>query len=137
MNTKKQGNKELEDIKILGSSLGGFWAMHLAKKYNMPCLAFNPVTFGHEQLQPFLGLNQNFYTQEYWNFSEEALLSYTDFILDKNMAIRPHIILGNQDEILDYTIAFNYWKNDAACIITQDIHSIMDYSQYKLLMESL
>lgn len=122
---------------ILGSSLGGFWALHIAKKYNLPCVVFNPVTFSHEQLQPFLGINQNFYTQKKWDFTEETLMSYADFTLDRNLAVKPHIVLGKKDEVLDYQIALAYWNKYAHCIVGHEEHSIMDYSKYQSLILSL
>ena len=140
INTKKSDHaKDLPScsIKILGSSLGGFWALHLAKKYNIPCLAFNPVTIAHEQLAPLIGQNQNFYTHEYWDFTKDTLLSYADFILDTNLSPSPHMILGQNDELLDYKIALNYWQNKAISHITDDAHSIMDYSLYKDIMLAL
>lgn len=131
-NVNNSGN-----LRILGSSLGGFWALHIAKKYALPCVVFNPVTLAHEQMRPFVGINENFYTQEKWNFTEEILMSYAGFILDRELAIKPHIVLGKEDELLDYQIALTYWKNDAHCIIVNEEHSIMDYSKYQSLMMSL
>jgi len=133
----KGNNSALGDVKILGSSLGGFWALHVAKKYELASLVFNPVTFAREQLQAFVGMNQNFYTQQKWDFTEEILMSYADFTLDRNLAIKPYIILGNEDAILDYQIALNYWNNDAHCIVEHEEHSIMDYSKYTSLMTAL
>ncbi len=129
--------KELgEELKIIGSSLGGFWALQVAKKYNLPCLAINPVVYAHKQLRPFLGKNENFYTHEAWELTEELLASYETFLPPKNFLTRPFILLGQEDEILDYSLALNEWLDEAFCILTKDMHSIFDYVRYKRLFEN-
>lgn len=120
-----------QPIKLLGSSLGGFWALHLAEKYELPCLAFNPVTFAHEQLRPFLGINENFYTKKQFDFTENILLSYATFAFTRPRNLKPTLIIGQKDEILDPSIAYTYWNTYAQCILTNDTHSIMNYNKYK------
>lgn len=119
-----------KDINILGSSLGGFFALHMAKKYALPVVAFNPVTFPHIQLGPFLGKSMNFYTLQEWDLTEEILFSYEAIPLQKNLSLRPTLIIGQQDETLDYSIAANFWDGEAKIIFTNDRHSIADYSLY-------
>jgi len=119
-----------EDIKLLGSSLGGFFALHMAKKYALPVVAFNPVTFPHTQLRPYLGKSMNFYTLQEWDFTEEILFSYEEIPLQKHLPLRPTLIIGQKDEVLDYSIAQKFWDDEAKIILTNDAHSIVDYSLY-------
>lgn len=124
-------NLAVPSLKLLGSSLGGFWALHLAEKYELPCLAFNPVTFAHEQLRPFLGLNENFYTKQKWEFTEEILKSYAPYCFTRSRTLKATLIIGKNDEILDPKIAQKYWEKHAKCLLTKDQHSILNYEKYK------
>lgn len=121
---------ENQNLKLIGSSLGGFFALFLAHKYSLPCTVFNPVTFPHKQLAPFTGKNCNFYTQEEWNFTKEILLSYQHIKLSDDMAYTPDIILGTNDEVIDPNVTLHFWKKKARILLTSNEHSIGNYQNY-------
>ncbi len=124
-----------QEVKLLGSSLGGFWTLILAKKYSLPSLVFNPVTYPHEQLKPIIGKNQNFYTLKEYDLTEEIVNSFSKYELNPNIEPKPYLILGEQDELLPFSVALNFWKNNAYCILTDELHSISDYSKYLSLLK--
>ena len=119
-----------KNIALIGSSLGGFFALFLAHKYSLPCTAFNPVTFPHEQLAPFTGKNYNFYTNKEWDFTQELLLSYKELPLSAAMPRTPNIILGVNDTTIDPNVTLRFWKKKANIFITEEEHSIADYKKY-------
>lgn len=120
----------IQQYTFLGSSLGGFFALLMAKKYKRPVIAFNPVTYVEKQLYPFLGVTENFYTKEKWNFTEEILLSYQDYPLSKDIDHKPTIILGMKDSIISPQVTRDFWQKKADFILTEEEHSIADYSKY-------
>lgn len=121
------------NLKLIGSSLGGFFTLFFAQKYALPCVAFNPVTYPHLQLAPFTGKNYNFYTHEKWDFTQELLLSYKEFPLNTIMKFTPIIVLGTNDEVISPHITLSFWKNNANILLTTNEHSINNYSAYKAL----
>lgn len=125
---------ENKNLKLIGSSLGGFFALFLAHKFSLPSTVFNPVTFPHEQLAPFTGKNYNFYTNEEWDFTQEILLSYKELPLNAKMRYTPNIIIGTNDEIIDPNVTLRFWKKKANILLTADEHSIADYAPYKILL---
>ncbi len=118
------------NLTLIGSSLGGFFTLHFARKYALPCVVFNPVTFPHEQLAPFTGKNYNFYTHEEWDFTKELLLSYTDFPLSAEMNYMPTIVLGTNDEVISNDVTLQFWKGKANILLTTNEHSINNYKNY-------
>lgn len=125
-------NKQLV---LIGSSLGGYFALYFSHKYNLPAVVFNPVTFPEQQLAPFLGENYNFYTNEKWNFTLEILNSYKNFPLSKKMNFPPRIIIGTNDKTIDPFITNDFWNKYANILITTEEHSISHYAQYKIYFE--
>lgn len=121
---------ENQNLKLIGSSLGGFFALFLAHKYRLPCTVFNPVTFPHKQLAPFTGKNYNFYTNEEWSFTKEILLSYQNIPLSDDMAYTPNIILGTNDDVIDPNVTLHFWKKKARILLTSNEHSIGNYQDY-------
>ena len=63
-------------LTIMGSSLGGFFALQLRHPAIMHTVAWNPVIYPAMQLEQFLGTNTRFSDGVDWDFTREALLSY-------------------------------------------------------------
>ena len=120
-------------LTLIGSSLGGFFTLLFAKKYALPCVVFNPVTYPHEQLAPFMGKNYNFYTHEEWDFTKELLLSYKEFPLNTAMKFTPNIVLGTNDEVISPHVTLSFWKGKANILLTTNEHSINNYKDYVTL----
>lgn len=124
-----------KNLTLIGSSLGGFFALYLARKHKLPCIAFNPVTRPHEQLAPFVGKNYNFYTNQEWDFSREILMSYQKLPLSTEMAYTPKIILGTNDTVIDPSVTLNFWFKHAKILLTAEEHSISRYSRFLALFQ--
>lgn len=122
--------QENPNLTLIGSSLGGFFTLHFAGKYALPCVAFNPVTYPHEQLAPFTGKNYNFYTNEEWDFTKELLLSYKEFPLTTDMKYTPTIVLGTNDEVISPDVTLAFWKYKANILLTTNEHPINNYKDY-------
>lgn len=122
-------------IILIGSSLGGYFALYFSQKYALPSVVFNPVTFPEKQLAPFLGKNYNFYTNEQWNFTPKILTSYEKYPLNTSMLIAPQIILGTNDTTIDPHITNSFWKKSAKILLTKEEHSIAHYAEYKIYFE--
>lgn len=56
---------------IIGSSLGGFYAVHLADKFSAPAVLINPSVKPFETLSKYLGENENFHTQERYTLTQK------------------------------------------------------------------
>ena len=63
-------------LTVMGSSLGGFFALQLRHPAIMHTVAWNPVIYPAIQLEQFLGTNTRFSDGAEWEFTREALLSY-------------------------------------------------------------
>lgn len=65
-----------DHLTVMGSSLGGFFALQLRHPATVHAVAWNPVVFPAIQLEQFLGLNTRFSDGTDWEFTREILLSY-------------------------------------------------------------
>ena len=63
-------------VTLMGSSLGGFFALQLRHPAIMHICVWNPVIYPAMQLGQFLGKNTRFSDGVDWDFTREALLSY-------------------------------------------------------------
>lgn len=127
-------HSERDGVCLLGTSLGGFFALQLAHPAIAHVVAFNPVVHPVIQLQPLLGENTNFSSGMHWTFSKETLLSYAAAGDPRPHAQPRDVVLGTRDELLDYALAEAYWR-DAACItLADEAHQIADFGPFVPLL---
>ena len=68
-------NEQNDRLTVMGSSLGGFYALQLRHPAIMHVCAWNPVIYPAMLLGQFLGTNTRFSDGADWEFTREALLS--------------------------------------------------------------
>lgn len=140
-----------EQICIMGTSLGGFYALQLRLANIIKVAAWNPVIFPALQLAQFLGENTRFTDGQKWQFGREAQLSYAralDPRVWENMAWKMRFInndaasperkifLGSQDKVLDHELSYAYWQGYAPLEIIESEHSIASFDHAKEYLQS-
>ena len=60
-------------VTVVGSSLGGYYATHLAEKHGLRAVLVNPAVVAHLSLAEFVGTQTNLYTGEAFEFRPEYL----------------------------------------------------------------
>lgn len=150
-NIKKQLLEKFshQDLCLMGTSLGGFYALQLRLANISRVVAWNPVTFPAIQLGRFVGENTRFTDGKKWEFSRAAQLSYAhapdprqwrNFIWEektcKAACPERHIFTGNHDELLDHELSFAYWQNHANLSVIDSGHSIENFDHaYDILTQ--
>lgn len=91
-----------EEIVLMGSSLGGYYAIYLAHKYNLKAVLINPSVYPYKSLKKVLGSAPSYYDDSsftWLNSHVEALKKYevVDTQDDKFM-----LLVQKGDETLDY-----------------------------------
>ena len=60
-------------VTVVGSSLGGYYATHLAEKHRLRAVLVNPAVVAHLSLAEFVGPQTNLYTGETFEFRPEYI----------------------------------------------------------------
>lgn len=129
---------------LMGTSLGGFYALQLRMPRIRQIMAWNPVIYPAIQLGQFVGENTRFTDGEKWEFTREAQLSYASspnprqwdnemWETDSYGGATPNrqIFLGRNDELLDSGIAEAYWNGHAAITWIEAGHHIEDFEHLR------
>ncbi|MCE2834319.1 MAG: hypothetical protein LW694_08055 [Chitinophagaceae bacterium] len=99
-------HSHLGDTLLVGTSLGGFYALYLSCKFNLACCAINPAWQAHKSLARKIGLHTRYGTDELYDFREsylEDLERMHHFIKDSvKDASLLNIFLSNDDEELSF-----------------------------------
>jgi predicted esterase YcpF (UPF0227 family) len=96
---------------LVGSSLGGYYATHLAERHGLKALLINPVVNPHRLFDGFLGTQENLYTGEQW----ELTLDHVHALAELEVAApqdpqRYQVWLQTADETLDYRQAERFYR---------------------------
>lgn len=86
---------------LVGSSLGGFFALHLSAKHGMPAVLVNPVVSIEPTLTRLVGLNRSYYDGSRFETTEQHL---RDLAAMAPTALEPHRLLALLqlgDEVID------------------------------------
>lgn len=107
-----------QNLCLVGSSLGGYYATYLAHKYAMKAVLINPVVNAYAALLPAVGRVMVPYSGEsfFWDLSlVESLKKYSVESIQNRLYC---VLLQKGDKVLDYKIAEQYFRG-CKCIIEE------------------
>ncbi len=96
------------DVKLIGSSLGGYYTMYLAQKYDLKAVLINPSINPHITLKQVLGQAPNFYDNSSfeWNSGHIEMLKKYRSTITFNESLM--LLVQQGDELLDYREAVKF-----------------------------
>ena len=107
--------KDKDDLLLVGTSLGGFYALHLADKFKVPAVLINPSTDPYTSLRSQIGPQINYKSNEEYVFTEEHLNSLKDYYVpeekQKNLSNLVSVYLDEEDELLDSKQTKDYFES--------------------------
>lgn len=118
--------------KLVGSSLGGFYAIHLAERHGLKAVHINPCVACHEKLASQVGVRQkNWYNGEQYEFTNEHRAQLAALHVP---AIRhPHnhlLLVETGDEALDYREAVEYFADARQIVLEGGDHGFTRFNDY-------
>ena len=125
-------NTSPHPVKLIGSSLGGFYATWLAEKYDLKAILVNPCVACHLKLAQYIGQ-----TQKNWHSEEEYIFSsaHADDLDRCHVAkiTRPQrylLLAETGDEVLDYREAVAYYAGAEQIVLTGGDHGFSRFLDY-------
>ena len=95
-------------VTLIGSSLGGHYASHLAEKYRLNAVLINPATVDRIDVRKFIGEHDNFHSGEHFSFTAEHAAQLRAQVARPTRE-RYWLLLETGDEVLDYHDAQTFW----------------------------
>lgn len=122
-----------EKILLVGSSLGGFYALALHSKYkNLKTVLINPALYPYEQMKYYVGMNINRSNGETFEWKEEYLTQLkkiNDKMGDKRLE-KVMLLLAKDDELLDYNDTINFLGKTGETIVLENAgHQFMRFTE--------
>lgn len=127
----------LDQVRLVGSSLGGFYATYLVAKYGCPAVLINPAMRPWQLFEDLFGIEQiPLKVTDSWTLDADQLQQLQS-IADTKLkhADKILVLLQRGDEVLDYRQAQRYYNaaQPSALILTDaDGNHAMDDFEEKL-----
>ncbi|MBO3275339.1 YqiA/YcfP family alpha/beta fold hydrolase [Pseudomonas schmalbachii] len=116
---------------LIGSSLGGYYATHLAERHGLKAVLINPAVLPGQSFESYLGPQQNHYSGETWELTREhvAALAALEMPPPRDPA-RYQVWLQTGDETLDYRVAERFYRACALRIEAGGDHSFQRFARH-------
>lgn len=121
--------REGERVSLIGSSLGGYYAMWLAEHRDVRAVLVNPAVRPYELLRSYLGPQKNLYTGAQYDFTEEHLAEMRTFEVDRITPERYMLMVATGDEVLDYREAIAKYRGCERIVIEGGDHGFSDFDR--------
>lgn len=123
------GIAELGRPLLVGSSLGGYYATHLAERHGLKALLINPAVNPHQLFDGYLGTQTNHYTGETWELTHDHVEALAELEVPPPVdAERYQVWLQTGDETLDYRRAERFYRACALRIEAGGDHSFQRFA---------
>ena len=120
-----------EEVTLVGSSLGGFYATALTEKTGVRSVLVNPAITPQEGLRAYLGLQRNLYSGEEYVLTEEHLAQLAELYVPKPARLDRYLLMHTTgDELLDWRVAVDHYRGCRQVIVRGSDHGFKEFGDY-------
>lgn len=117
------------DVVLVGSSLGGHYANHLAEKHGLRAVLVNPAVTASLDPGRFAGEHANFHSGEKFTFTEAHGQQLTAQIRQPHPE-RYWLLVEEGDEVLDYRQAQAFYAGCRQSVLAGGDHSFTKFPDF-------
>jgi predicted esterase YcpF (UPF0227 family) len=120
-----------EQLSIIGSSLGGYYATWLAEKLGCKAVLLNPAIVPRLDLDKHVGVSTEYHSDQPFEFKREYIDELRAFEVERiSMPGRYYLLAATGDEVLDYRDMVKHYEGARQHVIEGSDHAISKYAQY-------
>ncbi|MBP5985653.1 MAG: alpha/beta fold hydrolase [Azonexus sp.] len=116
-------------VTLIGSSLGGHYANHLAEKHGLNAVLINPAVTAQLDLARFVGEHANFHNGERFTFTEAHAAQLTAQVRQPTPE-RYWLLVEEGDEVLDYRQAQAFYAGCRQTVLAGGDHSFTKFPDF-------
>jgi predicted esterase YcpF (UPF0227 family) len=116
---------------VVGSSLGGYYATHLAETFGLRAALINPAVVAHISLEKYLGPQRWLYSGEAFDFTAQHIDELRT--IHHPLLTRPErywLLVEQGDETLDYRHAVTCYAGARQTVLPGGDHSFTRWEEY-------
>jgi predicted esterase YcpF (UPF0227 family) len=119
---------------LIGSSLGGFYATHLAETFGLNAVLINPSTQPWSTLEPYVGWQERFCDGEIFEF-KSIYLEQLKSLVTVDLKREYLVLLQSEDEVLDYQAAHTLYEKKRRVVEYGGNHRFDNITDYLGMIE--
>ncbi len=116
-------------VTLVGSSLGGHYANHLAEKHGLNAVLINPAAVDRLETAKFIGEHQNFHTGERFVFTPAHTAQLKAQVSPPTPG-RYWLLLEEGDEVLDWRQAADFYASCRQSVLPGGDHSFTKFPEF-------
>jgi predicted esterase YcpF (UPF0227 family) len=113
-------------VTLIGSSLGGHYANHLAERHGLKAVLINPAVVDRLDLTLFVGDHANFHSGERFSFTEEHAAQMKAQVRRPTLE-RYWLLAETGDEVLDYRLAVDFYAGCRQTVLPGGDHGFTQF----------
>jgi predicted esterase YcpF (UPF0227 family) len=122
---------EADQLAIIGSSLGGFYATWLAEKLGCRAVLLNPAVNPLKDLEKHVGVTTAWHSDEPFEFKREYIDELAALRIERITQPQRYLLLAaTGDEVLDYRDMVAHYAGATQHVIEGSDHAITEFEQY-------
>ncbi|MGZ3253402.1 MAG: YqiA/YcfP family alpha/beta fold hydrolase [Burkholderiaceae bacterium] len=115
-------------ITLIGSSLGGYYATWLAEQFGCRAVLLNPAIKPSRDLEKYVGVMTAFHSDEPFEFKREYIDELKEFAIETIMKPeRYYLIAATGDEVLDWREMTAHYVGAQQRVIDGSDHALSDF----------
>ncbi|RZT08544.1 hypothetical protein SAMN05216319_3043 [Duganella sp. CF402] len=120
-----------DELSIVGSSLGGYYATWLAERLGCKAVLLNPAVVPSLDLDKHVGVTTQYHSDEPFEFKREYIAELHALAVPKiSKPERYFLIAATGDEVLDYRDMLSHYAGARQHVIEGSDHAISEFPQY-------
>lgn len=123
--------EQLQQLTVVGSSLGGFYATWLAEHLGCRAVLLNPAVKPPRDLESYVGVTTQYHSDEPFEFKQKYIAELRALVMDKiTRPGRYFLIAATGDEVLDWREMVAHYPGAQQLVIEGSDHGISEFADY-------
>jgi predicted esterase YcpF (UPF0227 family) len=120
-----------DQLAIVGSSLGGYYATWLAERLGCRAVLLNPATSAYTDLEQHVGITTEYHSDKPFEFKRAYIDELRALAVDRiTRPERYFLLAASGDEVLDYRDMLAHYAGARQHVIEGSDHAISEFPQY-------
>jgi len=121
----------VEQLTVVGSSLGGFYATWLAEHLGCRAVLLNPAVKPPRDLESYVGVTTHYHSAEPFEFKRDYIDELKALTIEKiTVPQRYFLIAATGDEVLDWRDMVAHYPGAQQTVIEGSDHGIAEFADY-------